>query len=69
MLTIETIVAIYRQYDIDLTEENAVEDLNHVAAFNVSDDRAEELIHGYAFELRREWDAACAQAAAWESER
>ena len=68
-LTTQEVIAIYAEYGIKITAEEAQEDLEHMRGFAISVVHATDLIHGYALQTKADREGDGKEAADFERDR
>jgi hypothetical protein len=66
-MTIQEIIAIYAEYGIEVTEQEAAEDLKHATGDNPDEQKLLDRIHGYAKQQALEAFAEAREAEEFES--
>lgn len=66
LITEQEVIAIYEEHNIEITIEDAREDIEHMGNFPCSAAHARELVRGYAQQLRTEWEGDMREAATFE---
>ena len=65
-MTIHEIIAIYAEYGIEVTEQEAAEDLKHATGDNPGEEKLLNRIHGYAKQEALEQFASGCEAKEFE---